>query len=160
MADAESPDGTYLTGRSESNGTFKRGGWEAWNEGDKIARPPLASYGGQAAANSTEAAGLNWSGDVRSCETGRLTSARCRLFASVTPLDFVYRKQLPTIRLLHNVTSGMLLLSSKTRSSHACSSALARSRRHTCVNPRSGSMLTCPFANRARTSAGSSGGRS
>ena len=130
------------------------------NEGDKMAKPPLASYGGQAAANSTEAAGLNWSGDVRSCETGRLTSSRCRLFASVTPLDFVYRKQLPTIRLLHKVTAGMLLLSSKTRGSHACSSALARSRRHTCVNPRSGSMLTCPFANRARTSAGSSGGRS
>ena len=107
-----------------------------------------------------EAAGLNWSGDVRSCETGRLTSARCRLFPSVTPLDFVYRKQLPTIRLLHKVTAGMLLLSSKARDSHACSSALARSRRHTCVNPRSGSMLTCPFANRARTSAGSSGGRS
>jgi hypothetical protein len=32
MADAESRDGTYLTGRSESNGTFKRGGREA-NEG-------------------------------------------------------------------------------------------------------------------------------
>jgi len=35
MADAESRDGTYLTGLSESNGTFKRGGLEAWNEGDK-----------------------------------------------------------------------------------------------------------------------------
>ena len=35
MADAESRDGTYLTGRSESNGTFKRGGREAWNEGDQ-----------------------------------------------------------------------------------------------------------------------------
>jgi hypothetical protein len=36
MADAESPDGTYLTGCRESiGGTFKRGGREAWNEGDK-----------------------------------------------------------------------------------------------------------------------------
>jgi hypothetical protein len=35
MADAESRDGTHLTGCKESIGTFKRGGREAWNEGDK-----------------------------------------------------------------------------------------------------------------------------
>lgn len=42
-------------------------------------------------ANSTQGAGLNSSGDVRSVEVDRLSSARCRFFASMTSVDFAYR---------------------------------------------------------------------